>query len=106
MLSSLDDWQAAIIRAELKADLDAAEVALQYKQFWIVEAWFRSSKSLLQTRPIYHKCDETIRGHVLCSFLALVLRQVPEVRLAKEDHKFKWADVIQDRSGPTADGGS
>jgi transposase len=79
-----------------KADLDAAEVALQYKQLWMVEAWFRSSKSLLQTRPIYHKCDETIRGHVFCSFLALVLRQELEVRLAKENHKFEWADVIQD----------
>ncbi len=79
-----------------KADLDAAEVALQYKQLWMVEAWFRSSKSLLQTRPIYHKCDETIRGHVFCSFLALVLRQELEARLAKENHKFEWADVIQD----------
>jgi hypothetical protein len=40
----------------------AAEVALQYKRLWTVEHWFRSCKSLLQTRPIYHKCDETIRG--------------------------------------------
>jgi transposase len=78
------------------ADLDAAEVAMQYKRLWMVEAWFRSSKSLLQTRPIYHKCDETIRGHVFCSFLALVLRQELEVRLAKDDHNFDWADVIQD----------
>ena len=77
-------------------DLDAAEVALQYKRLWMVEAWFRSTKSLLQTRPIYHKCDETIRGHVFCSFLALVLRQELEARLAKDDHDFEWADVIQD----------
>jgi Transposase DDE domain len=77
-------------------ELDAAEVALQYKRLWMVEAWFRSSKSLLQTRPIYHKCDETIRGHVFCSFLALVLRQELEVRLAKDGHEFEWADVIQD----------
>jgi Transposase DDE domain len=77
-------------------DLDAAEVALQYKRLWMVESWFRSSKSLLQTRPIYHKCDETIRGHVFCSFLALVLRQELEVRLAKDGHDFEWADVISD----------
>ena len=77
-------------------DLDTAEVALQYKRLWMVEAWFRSSKSLLQTRPIYHKCDETIRGHVFCSFLALVLRQELEARLAKDGHDFEWADVIQD----------
>jgi hypothetical protein len=77
-------------------DLDTAEVALQFKRLWMVEAWFRSSKSLLQTRPIYHKCDETIRGHVFCSFLALVLRQELEVRLANDGHDFEWADVIQD----------
>jgi transposase len=29
-------------------------------------------KSLLETRPVYHKCDETIRGHVFCSFLVSV----------------------------------
>ena len=34
-------------------DMDAAEVALQYKRLWMVEQWFRSCKSLLQTRPIY-----------------------------------------------------
>ena len=77
-------------------DLDTAEVALQYKRLWMVEAWFRSCKSLLQTRPIFHRCDETIRGHVFCSFLALVLRQELESRLAADGHEFEWADVIQD----------
>ncbi len=77
-------------------ELDAAEVALQYKRLWMVEAWFRSCKSLLQTRPIFHRCDETIRGHVFCSFLALVLRQELEARLAADGHEFEWADVIQD----------
>ena len=77
-------------------DLDTAEVALQFKRLWMVEAWFRSCKSLLQTRPIYHKCDETIRGHVFCSFLALVLRQELEARLARDGHDLEWADVIQD----------
>jgi DDE family transposase len=77
-------------------DLGAAEVALQYKRLWMVEAWFRSCKSLLQTRPIFHRCDEAIRGHVFCSFLALVLRQELEARLAADGHEFEWADVIQD----------
>ena len=77
-------------------DRDAAEVALQYKQLWMVEHWFRSCKSLLQTRPIYHKCDETIRGHVFCSFLALVLRQELQARLEERGHDLEWADVIGD----------
>jgi Transposase DDE domain len=77
-------------------DLDSAEVALQYKRLWMVEHWFRSCKSLLQTRPIYHKCDETIRGHVFCSFLALVLRQELQTRLEERGHDWEWADVIGD----------
>jgi hypothetical protein len=80
----------------LVTELDPAEVALQYKQLWTVEQWFRSSKTLLQTRPIYHRCDETIRGHVFCSFLALVLRQELQSRLEGRGHKLEWADVIAD----------
>jgi hypothetical protein len=77
-------------------ELDTAEVALQYKQLWMVGQWFRSSKSLLQARPIYHRCDEAIRGHVFCSFLALVLRQELQSRLGARGHEFEWADVIDD----------
>src|SRR5512142_3075638 len=77
-------------------DLDSAEVALQSKQLSMVEQRFRSCKALLQTRPIYHRCDETIRGHVFCSFLALVLRQELQARLEERGHAFEWADVIAD----------
>jgi len=77
-------------------ELDAAEVALQYKRLWMVEAYFRACKSLLQVRPIYHRCDETIRGHVFCSFLAIVLRQELEARLAQRGDEWEWADVIAD----------
>jgi hypothetical protein len=48
------------------------------------------------TRPIYHRCDETIRGHVFCSFLALILRQELQARLDARGHEFEWADVIGD----------
>jgi hypothetical protein len=44
-------------------------------QLWMVEKMFRTVKTLLETRPIFRKCDETIRGHVFCSFLALLLGQ-------------------------------
>jgi transposase len=77
-------------------ELATAEVALQYKKLWMVEHWFRSCKSLLDTRPIYHKCDETIRGHVFCSFLALVLRQELQARLQARGHEIEWADVMRD----------
>jgi hypothetical protein len=77
-------------------DLPACEVALKYKQLWMVEDVFRSMKSLLDTRPIYHKCDETIRGHMFCSFLALLLRKELGDRLASKDFHLEWADVVRD----------
>jgi len=77
-------------------DLPAREVALKYKQLWMVEDVFRSMKSLLDTRPIFHKCDGTIRGHVFCSFLALLLRKELQDRLERKEWKPEWADVVRD----------
>jgi transposase len=83
-----------VLRTNL--ELPTADVALQYKKLWMVEHWFRSCKSLLETRPIFHRRDETIRGHVFCSFLALVLRQELQARLAARGYRFEWADVMRD----------
>lgn len=77
-------------------DLSARELALKYKQLWQVEAIFRTMKSELATRPIFHKRDDTIRGHVFCSFLALALRHELEQRLARRGWKLEWADIIRD----------
>ena len=77
-------------------DLPTREVALKYKQLWMVEDIFRSAKTLLETRPIFHKCDETIRGHVFSSFLALVLRKELQDRLDAKGQDLEWADVIRD----------
>ncbi|MCY2953658.1 MAG: IS1634 family transposase [Planctomycetota bacterium] len=52
-------------------EANAEELSLRYKDLWRVEAIFRASKSVLETRPIYHQCDATIRGHVFCSFRVL-----------------------------------
>ena len=78
--------------------LTAEQVALKYKELWQVEQVFRDMKSILDTRPIFHQRDETIRGHVFCSFLALVLIKELYRRLEKAGHDFEWADVKQDLS--------
>lgn len=77
------------------ADYPAATVALQYKRLWMVEAMIRSAKSIMETRPIYHKCDETIRGHVFCSFLALRLKAELERRLRDRGETWEWAQVLR-----------
>jgi len=76
--------------------LPAKEVALKYKELWMVEHTFRDMKSVIDTRPIFHKRDETIRGHVFCSFLALALKKELSDRLASHGLQFEWADIKQD----------
>lgn len=77
-------------------DLPAEEVALKYKELWQVEQAFRDMKSILDTRPVFHQADETIRGHVFCSFLALVLRKELDSRLERAGHCFEWSDIKRD----------
>jgi len=84
-----------VLRTDLE-ELSAEEVALKYKQLWMVEACIRTLKSILETRPVFHHHDATIRGHVFCSFLALVLRKELQERLEARDLKPEWADVLRD----------
>jgi transposase len=77
-------------------DLPAAEVALKYKDLLLVESLFRSMKSILETRPIFHKCDDTIRGHVFCSFLALMLIKELQSRLEQRGWQVEWRRLLDD----------
>ena len=83
-----------VLRADLGAS--AKEVALHYKYLWMVETFFRGLKSIMENRPIYYKCDETIRGHVFCGFLALVLFQELQLSLVE-----RRSDRLE--TGPTPD---
>jgi transposase len=78
--------------------LTAEQVALKYKELWQVEQVFRDMKSILDTRPIFHQRNETIKGHVFSSFLALVLIKELYRRIEKAGHDFEWADIKQDLS--------
>ena len=80
-----------VLRTDL--DIPASEIALKYKQLWMVERLFREMKSSLETRPVYHKYDATIRGHVFCSFLALkLLKRLSELMLSK-GYKLNLGDL-------------
>jgi hypothetical protein len=76
--------------------LPPLQAMLRYKQLWRVEQTFRTAKHLFATRPIFHKLDETIRGHVFCSFLALVLQRELEERIAALGRSGSWPDILAD----------
>ncbi|MDA8251749.1 MAG: IS1634 family transposase [Rhodospirillales bacterium] len=71
-------------------------VMRRYRDLLVIEQLFRSAKALLATRPIYHQTDAAIRGHVFCSFLALVLRKELEERLAAAQLKPEWRVLLAD----------
>jgi transposase len=81
---------------QTNTSLSPEQVALKYKELWQVGQVFREVKSILRTRPVFHKCDETIRGYVFCSFLALVLKKELDRRLEQAGHCFEWAEIKQD----------
>jgi hypothetical protein len=76
--------------------LDPLAAMLRYRELLKVEDIFRTTKSILDTRPIYHQKDASIRGHVFCSFLALVLRKGLEDRLAVARLKCEWGALLMD----------
>lgn len=82
----------------LKTNLDipSSQVALSYKELWMVEQVFRTSKSIFEIRPIYHQNDETIKGHVFCSFLALVLQKMLFNKLDGRSLDYEWEKIKLD----------
>jgi transposase len=65
--------------------LTPEDVALGYKQLMEVERAFRTLKTTLDLRPVYHRKDERIHAHVFLCFLALLL-----VRIAERKTNLTW----------------
>jgi transposase len=59
--------------------LSPEDIVLGYKQLLDVEDAFRTLKSTLHLRPMYHRLEERIRSHVLISWLSLLLVRIIEV---------------------------
>jgi transposase len=68
--------------------LSPEDVALGYKQLLEVERAFRTLKTTLDLRPLYHRKDERIEAHVFLCFLALLL-----VRIAERQTRQTWDQI-------------
>ena len=78
------------------ARISPLQAVLRYRDLLQVEDLFRTAKALMRTRPIYHSSDAAIRGHVFCSFLALVLRKELDERCRMAGLRPEWADVLRE----------
>jgi transposase len=77
--------------------LDAADVAMGYKQLFEIERVFRDMKNVLEIRPVYHRLDDRIRSHILICWMAMVL-----VRYAEEKTGLTWFSISRTLEGITA----
>ena len=78
------------------ARITPLQAVLRYRDLIQVEQLFRTAKALMRTRPIYHSSDAAIRGHVFCSFLALILRKELDERCRTAGFRPEWGDVLRD----------
>src|SRR6266481_515562 len=83
-----------VLRTNTK--LTPLQVMLRYRDLLRVEQLLRQAKAVLATRPIYHSSDMAIRGHVFCSFLALLLAKELEDRLHRHGIAAEWGDILRD----------
>ena len=72
------------------------QAVLRYRDLLQVEDLFRRAKAILRTRPIYHSSDAAIRGHVFCSFLALMLQKELADLCHSHGLVIEWADLLRD----------
>lgn len=92
----------AAVRAEARYDskyllrtsddtLSGEDIALGYKQLTDVEDAFRTLKTHLELRPMYHRLENRIRAHILLCWLALLL-----VRITENQTGERWSSIRKD----------
>jgi hypothetical protein len=78
------------------ARITPLQAVLRYRELLTVEALFRAAKASFDTRPIFHSSDAAIRGHVFCSFLALLLQKELFESCADAGMTPEWVNVLRD----------
>ncbi len=80
------------------SELAPEDAALVYKELWRVEQAFRNLKSDLELRPMYHRRESRIKGHIMVCFLALVMESFLALRLKEAGCQSSVKDVLHDVS--------
>ena len=70
-----------IVTSELK--MSGQEIYSAYHNLWRIEESFRVMKSELDARPVYLQKEETITGHFLICYLAVLLTRLLQLKILK-----------------------
>ena len=66
--------------------MSAAEIYSAYHNLWRIEESFRIMKSQLDARPVYLQKEETITGHFLICYLAVLLTRLLQFKVLKNEY--------------------
>ena len=73
-----------LVTSELQ--MSSAEIYAAYHDLWRIEESFRVMKSQLDARPVYLQKEETITGHFLICYLAVLLSRLLQFRVLKNEY--------------------
>lgn len=73
-----------IITSEIQ--MSASEIYAAYHNLWRIEESFRIMKSQLDARPAYIQKQETITGHFLICYLAVLLTRLLQIHVLKDEY--------------------
>lgn len=73
-----------IITSEIH--MSASEIYASYHNLWRIEESFRIMKSQLDARPAYMQKQETITGHFLIYYLAVLLTRLLQIHVLKDQY--------------------
>ena len=79
-----------LVTSELK--MSAQEIYKAYHNLWRIEESFRIMKSELDARPVYLQKEETITGHFLICYLAVLLTRLLQFKVL--GNQFCSADIF------------
>ena len=63
--------------------LSDIEVLDNYRHLFLIEQSFRTMKSVLEVRPMFHWTNKRIRGHICMCFITFAMLRNLELRLQK-----------------------
>ena len=84
-----------IVTSELH--MPASDIYAAYHNLWRIEESFRIMKSQLDARPVYLQKEETITGHFLICYLAVLLTRILQIHILKGQYSTEEIfDFIRD----------
>jgi transposase len=83
------------VLATSEQNVDAQEAVTLYKQLTEVERGFRHLKDILALRPIYHRLEQRVRGHIFVAALALLVQMLLERRLREAHLELSAVEALQ-----------